>query len=725
MATLERIRRRSGLLIIVIGIAMLGFILTDLLGSGNSMFRGDATVVGRVNGRTIELREFSEKMEESEAMIRQQNPQQAQFVTRKQLADGVWDEILREELMGEQYEELGIRITPSELFERVKSNPTIQEAPVFRDQVTGQFSEGRLSTYISEIQSNRDIDQQNADAFEQWINFEESIKVNALQTKYNKGVELGIYMPTAIAKEMHKRRGTQTTANFIALEYSGISDSAVKVEDTDLKAYYQEHKEEFKVEKTASIQYVNFPVAASEEDRQEIQNELRGYLKEEVVESNGRVDTLESFANAEKDSLFAVSRSDIPVAPDFYKRGSLPPGVDSTIFDMSVGSVYGPYQANNYFRVTKITDKRSLPDSARARHILISFREIENGNQNRSFQEAQVLADSLLTIVKEDTAQFAALAREVSDDPGSGSKGGDLGWFDDKSMVRPFSNFVFRKEVGDIALVPSQFGFHIIEILDQGGSTEAVKLVSISREIMPSDATLDRIYNNASSFAASVNNLDEFGSKAEAQGYSPRPVTDLKPFDENVIGLGNNREIVNWAHNEETEVGELQLFNNGSESYVVVQLTDATEEGYRSLDAVREQIYPQVVRKKKADQLMARMRKATGGDKALQAVAGELGVQVNTQTVNFANANMPGFGSEPKVVGVMTALEPNKVSEPIEGNRGVYMVQVQSRTPAPDLPDYSNEKKTQAQTTRSRVAGQVLESLKKTAKIEDNRAKFY
>lgn len=718
MATLERIRQRSGLLIGIIGVAMLAFILTDLLGSGNSMFRADANVVGKINGRTVESREFAQRMEEREQLIRQQNPQQAQFITRKQIADGVWNDMVREEVMGEQYEDLGFVVTGRELVERLKSNPSIQSAPAFKDQVTGQFSEGLLQQYINNLRDNKDIDPQAAEAYGQWVNFEQGQKDMAQQTKYNTAIEKGLYVPKAIAKANFQGNSTSANITLAAVEYSSIPDEEVELSDSDFRNYYNENKEDFKVEKSADILYVNFPIQASDADRKEMQDELNGYIT--------AADSAENFAVTAEDSLFASNHSDVRVLPDYYKKGALPAGLDSTMFDQPVGHVTKPYEANGYYRITKITDKRNLPDSVHARHILISFQGVQGGNESRTPQQARALADSLLAVVKEDTSKFAAIARELSDDPGSGSKGGDLDWFGDKTMVASFSNFSFRNKTGDIELVPSQFGFHIIEILGQKGSTPALKLMSISREIVPTEETIDDIYNAASTFAASVEGTEDFTAKAEEKGYTPRPATALKPFDESIPGLGNNREIVRWANrinDEDVEIGDIQLFNNGNESYVVVMLADAMEDGYRKVEEVKESMRPLVMNAKKAEVIIEKFNSVSGDD--IQAKASAANATVTEQSVNFSSPALGRFGTEPKAVGAIFGMEDGQVSKPIIGNRGVFVIKLKNKTPAPELPEYTQQAQEQQQMTRGRVQGQVFNSLKESAKVDDRRAKFY
>lgn len=717
MATLERIRQRSGLLIGIIGVAMLAFILTDLLGSGNSMFRADANVVGKVNGRTVESREFAMRMDEREAIIRQQNPQQAQFITRKQIADGVWNEIIREEVMGEQYDDLGFMVSSRELYERLKANPSIQGAPAFKDQVTGQFSEGLFQQYITNLRDNKDIDPQAAEAYQQWLDFEKGQKDMALQNKYNKAVEKGLYLPKPIVRKVYNSNSVSANIKVAALEFSSIKDEEVELTDADFKNYYNENKEKFKAEKSADILYVNFPIAASQADRKELQDELNGYKT--------AADTAENFALVAEDSIYASSRSDIRVIPDYYRKANLPQGLDSTIMDQPVGFVTEPYEANGYYAITKVTDKRNLPDSVEARHILISFQGLQGGNESRNQPQAKALVDSLLEVVKADTSKFAGIAKELSDDPGSGAQGGELGWFGDKQMVPTFSNFCFRNNTGEVALVTSQFGYHIIEILDQKGSSEAVKLMSIQREIAPSEQTIDDIYSAASSFAASVSGSEDFASKAEENGYTPRPATGLLPFDESIPGLGNNREIVRWANgvnNDEVEIGDIQLFNNGNSSYVVVLLTDAMEEGYRSLDAVKESIRPMVVNAKKGEMLMKKFEGASGD---IEAIASAAGTMVNSQAVNFGAPSLGRFGNEPKVIGTIFGMNDGETSAPIKGNRGVYVITLTNKTPPADLADYTQEQSQQQQATRGRVQGQVFLSLKEDAKVDDRRAKFY
>ena len=722
MATLERIRQRSGLLIVIIGLAMLAFILTDLLGSGNSILAGSANVVGKVNGRSIEIQEFSNRMTEYERLVNE-NSQQPRSFTRKQLADGVWDQFLREELLEEEYDRLGFQVTALELYERLKNNPNIQNAPVFKDQVSQNFSEGLFQQYVSNLKDNSATDPEAAKAYSQWLDFEKGTEKETQSQKYNKAIEKGLYVPKNLARMEYILNNTSSTCKFVALEYISIPDSTVSVDESDLKKYYNENKEDYETEETRSIEFVVFNIEPSAADKKAVEDDLKALLVEKT--SNG--DTIKSFLTTEDDSAYVVEHSDYPSPAAFFRKSNIPAPLDSTLFDQEVGFVKGPYEDGNFYRLTKITDIRNLPDSVSARHILISYAGANNGQSNseRPYIEAKALADSLLEAVQADTSLFAAMAKENSDDPGSGAKGGTLDWFDDRRMVKPFSDFCFQNAKGDIAIVPSQFGFHIIEILNQGGSSKAIELMTVSREFSASDETFDNIYNEASAFASEVSSMEEFSAKAREKGYVSRPLTNLGKFEENVPGLGLNRDLIKWTYNEETKIGDIQLISHNNDSYVVAILTDAADEGYRSFESVKDEIRPSAIKAKKAEILKAKFEDALKGSSDINAVATAVGAQVKDQVTTMSSSAITIYGTEPKVIGAMCSIELNKLSAPIEGNKGVYVVTALNRLPASDLPDYANEQTKLQNSVRPRVAMEVFNSLKDAARIKDRRAAFY
>lgn len=727
MATLERIRQRSGFLLIVIGLAMLAFILTDLFSSGNSMFRGDINIVGEVNGVEIDVREFTQRMDQRQTLLQRQNPQQFSGISRTVLADQMWREFQEEVLLESNYDNLGLAVNNEELFRRITSNPQVRSQAGFQDQVTGQFSPAAVRNYISQIKQNVNNDPQAAAAYEQWINFENGTREDALRNKYLYAVRKGIYMPTSLAQADYKRRNELTTLQYIGLEFNSIADSTISVEESDLKRYYSEHKSEYTSEESKSIAFVSFNVEASQGDRNALKDELKSYLSEQVINTRGKVDTLPSFYNTENDSTYAVGRSDLPVQGSYFTKEELGEPLDSILMEKEVGYIHGPYEENSTYVLAKISDIINKPDSVKARHILISYQGAANGQSQatRAPQEAKVLADSLLAIVKEDSTQFGAIAQANSDDPGSGAKGGALGWFKPGAMVPEFNDFCFYKEKGTIGMAYSQFGIHIIHIQDQMGANKAIKLTKIARVIEASDATRDSIYDLASNFAAKANDTTDFATSAINNGYNPRPAAEITPMQESILGIGNNREIVRWMYNEETELGDIQLFNQDNNAFVVVQVTGAAPEGIAPLEDVKDDVRDAVIAEKKAAQLTKRMEEAMAANGEIEAVAGALSLSVKNQGMNFATSNLQGYGSEPVVIGRASSLEIGQTAGPIVGDRGVYLIKVSARNPAAELQSYESEQIRIETNIANEAPTKVLESLKNSAKVVDNRRKFF
>ena len=721
MATLERIRRRSGLLIVVIGLAMAAFILTDLLGSGKSIFN-DYTSIGKVDGVKIDREEFARRIEELKAS----NPQYANF-SQKQLADFVWNNILREEILGDQCEMLGMRITSEELFYDVTNNPQIRKA--FTNPNTGVFDENQFKQYVSQIRDNKDNDLEARELWNQWIGFEKGVKEQSLTFKYNTAIEKAMYMPKAIAQQEYYA-GTQTyQVKFIQMPYASIPDSTIEVTDADLLAFYKAHKEDFKQEAVRNIEYVNFTIGPSEADRNEVVAELNDLLDDNVEYNTtlGRNDTNLGFRNTDNDSAFAMMYTDQPVNPSYITFDQMPPIYDSAFFYAEVGTVTGPTQDADGYRLSKLTDVKMLADSVKARHILIAYAGAERAGENvtRSPQEAKALADSLFTLIKEDATQFDSVSRKFNDDIVAAGKGGDLGYFKQGQMAAPFNNYCFYNKTGDIGLVITNFGLHIIEITDQVGSNRAIQITSIFREVMPSEETIKQIYNDASSYASDAQRAEDFRALAEERGLSLRPATDIKEFDENVPGLGMSRRIVRWAWDEERAEGDIGLIDNEGSSYVVVILTDKMEEGFTPWQKVRGRLNTGVLNEKKGEMLVAEMKEKGGDNTDLQEIATALGTKVKTQSFNRKSTAISGSGPEPKVLGMITATPQGIVSEPVAGNGAAYVYSVDMINEAVDKADYTDDIANLSTGLRNRVTSQVFESLKSSVDIDDKRAMFY
>ncbi len=730
MATLENIRKRSGLLLITIGLAMAAFILMDLLGSGDSLIRGNQLMVGKINGRSIDLPEFSERMEQITENYRQTSGDMSLAnVTRKQFAEAAWEEFIRDYTLTKDLKTLGLTVGDDELYSRIIQHPDILQADAFRDEVTNAFSEARLQQYLTSLQDQR-FDNPDANRFwQQWKGFENNMRSEALNNKYSIAISLGMHKPEKLAKFNFELENRVRNVELIPILLSTIPDAEVTVTESDLKDYYKKNKDDFKVDEPfRNFEFVVLDVNPSAEDIQQVRNELEKFSRQQLERNRatGGYDTVPPFAKAENDSLFVTLRSDLPYQGKFYREVlGFNPEFDSIIFaGDATGTVFGPYEMDNgnYMALGKVSEVAYLPDSVQARHILIAFQGAERSQSQRAPFEAKALADSLLDILRNDRSQFEALSSANSDDASAAQKGGDLGWFNESTMTPAFSDYCFTNRTGDMGLVQTEFGFHIIEITGQKGSSKAVRIAEIAREVLTSEKTDTEVYRSASRIAEAAADADKFAELAREAGAQVRTATDVNRFDETVIGLGANRDLVRWVFDEDRRVGHVDVQRSANNSYIVIHVTDIVEEDYAPFETVREEIEDIVFNKKKAAVIQERLQ--THLDKEMNVIAQEMNSAVTNTDVPFSSNNIERAGEEPKVVGKIHGI-PEQVVTVIEGDRGVYVVRVNSTTTAPEQPDYVEEQETYLNSIRSRIPAGVMESKRDAAKIIDRRYKFF
>ena len=431
-------------------------------------------------------------------------------------------------------------------------------------------------------------------------------------------------------------------------------------------------------------------------------------------------DTIAGFANTTDWETFVNENSDQRFLNSFVFRDQLPAEHADALFSLGEGETYGPYQFNGAWRVSRVVETAQIPDSAKARHILVSWLGSPVGGEvARTKQQAKELADSLSGVIRNNRGKFAELASEFSADASNKEEAGDLGWFSPGMMVPAFNDFVFTNNAGTVGVIETQFGYHVIEIEEQTDRERAVKLATISRAIEPSEQSMNNLFTEVTSFELAARDQN-FTELAKENGKEVRPVKDIQRLEERIPGLGSQRRIVQWAFEDGVEVGDIRRFEI-SDGYVVAQVTAANEEGLRSVEAASSTVLPILQKQKKAEIIKQRI---SGND--LQQIAQNQGVEVNTaNSVNRNSPTLPGVGNEPRVVGTAFALEEGAVSKPITGEKGVFVVRVLQKNSAANLDSYRPYASREAAARRTTVDTEVFEALKETAEIEDNRARFY
>jgi len=717
MATLNKIRSKSGVLIAIIGFALFAFVLGDLFKSGSSILKGKQNIVGIIDGNEISYQDFNPEVQRTLDAYKRQG---LNSVT--QVSNIVWGNMERKILIDQEVDMLGLNIGEDELWNLIITDQSIQNAPAFKNEA-GLFDQNKVKEYLSYLRDNASNNAQAAQLWYDWINFEKSLKERGIVTSYYNLISAGISATDLDGKFDYTFTNDQVNAKYVYLPYSSVKNEDAKVSDEEISSYMSDNTEEFKADASRDIQYVYFRVTPSLSDEAQVKEELLEIMNDKVEfdRATSTYDTIPGFVNTKNDSLFVNSKSDVNFDSMYYHEGKLPAEIETFAFDAVIGQVYGPYSDNNTLKVSKLVSIKTIPDSVKASHILISFKGAQNAAADvvRTDADAKILADSLSKVLNKKSSKFVQLATDFSNGP-TASKGGDLGWFTYGRMVPEFNDYAFNNKKGDIGVVKTVFGYHVVKIEDQRNIAKAVKLATIVRSILPSDATDNDYYAKASNFVNANKTLASFQAEAKAKGYEARNVEGLKVMEFNIPGLGDQRELVRWAFNEETQVGSTKLLPV-EDGYVAALLYNANEEGLTPVDVARAKVEPILMNEKKAKILNAKIKGSTLADIAKSANV----TVAEVNSIHFSNPIIPGAGREPKVVGEMFGSKKGVVSKPIAGSTGVFVVQVVSTKPSTELPNYatySNKLKSQY---NSRVNYQVFEGLKNSVEIVDNRSRFY
>jgi peptidyl-prolyl cis-trans isomerase D len=710
MAVLEKIRSRAGLLVGIIALALFSFVVQGLFDPQNSIFGGRANKIGEINGNTVPGQEFQQKLSELEEQYKQNQGKTAvDDNTRQQLINQVWNEYLDKYLFDEQIDDAGIAVPEDELFDMVQGdniNEQVKGIPIFQDSITKQFDRKLVIKFLkNQLSEENDPDGKYRKS---WADFEKSLIQQRRKAKYNNLIKKALYVTNAQAKADFADKNNQVMYRLVAKKYDAISDSTIKVTDDEMKKYYDEHRYEFEqLDESRKLEYVVFVVNASTEDRAELVKTMETQKSE--------------FQAALNDTAFVNANSSEGFEEKAVKRGSLPPQIDSAVFAGSPGSVYGPYTEGEQIKLVKLRGFKSASDSVRARHILISTKE------GIDPAKAMAKADSLKNVIKAGKSDFAILAIQFSEDPGSKVKGGDLGWFTAGQMVPEFNDACFNGTVGDLVVVKTQFGAHLINIQEKTKPSNKAQVAFLAKNVEPSTKTVDQLYAQANDFAVNSQNYDAFKKLAEEKNYFIVKFPNLRPNDRQVNDLANSRELVQWAYNPDRELNEVSTVFDFDNKYAVAVLTGIKDKGFPSFDQVKEDVEPLAKKEKKADKFSAEFEAAIKTSKNIDDLGTKMKLTAEPrQTMTFGAYSAPVHGFEPKLIGSVVTGKLNKISKPVRGLQGVYVYAVDSIPAAPAIPkDLKEQKKTISSSAQSRVDMGVYNALLKKGNVDDRRYRFF
>ena len=707
MATLQTIRTKAGVLVaIVIGISLAAFILGDMFQGGSSIFQGNRMKIGEVNGETILYPEFHQQVERLGDIYRM-NTQQNQLDedTWVQIREQTWQTIIRDQVMDDVYKKLGVAVSDDEFFDMLQGtnlHPIVQQ--LFRNPNTGQVDRGAVVEFLRNLETGVAPEQR-----QYWLYIENQIAEDRIQSKYNNLVAKGIYVTTPEAENSLNSKNRQVNFEYVMLNHNTVADSQVVATDKELRDYYNKNQDLYKQEKLRQIEYITFPVVPSKQDFEHTEKWIN--------------DIVSDFASAADDASFVNSNSDINFDDTWHKQSDLQEDIAAWIFETGAeeGSLFGPYFEEDSYRLAKLHAVKMLPDSVEARHILLQVETQED------LFEKQALADSLKKAI-ESGSNFAELAMQYSTDQGSAIQGGELGWFGRGMMVKPFEEAAFNNKVKEVTIVNSQFGIHIVQTTARGKESKQVQVATLIRNVTSGTQTYQKIYAQASEFAGKNLTKADFDAAVTEQNLEKKSAS-VRENDRRIANLDNSRTLVRAAFTSKvnTIVQDTQgstIFDFG-DNFVIATLVSATEEGVASFESVRTRVELAVLKEKKAKFLIEKAKSAMEGKTDLDAIAAELGTTVkDASNINFTSFQIPGAGMEPKVVGAVTSCEPDKISEPVAGNNGVYIVKVTSASNGASQ-DIDAEKERLTQSVFSRAVSQAYGAYREKANIKDQRSKFY
>ncbi len=700
MAIISKIRERAGLAVGIVALSLGLFIVgSDLIQPGSTLF-GSNQVVGEINGEEIDLKVLQDEinlLQYDYAVQQGKNPTEQEM---QGIREQAWNQLIFKRVFKPQADQIGISVSKEELSDMVigtNLHPAIKQT--FVNQTTKEFDRSMAENFL------RNLDKAQPQQKAAWMNFESKLPDDRLRTKYEALLNKTYYVTTAEAKREYEFQTAKADFEFVFVPYSSIPDSVVKPSDEEMEAYLKKNQFKYKSQDSRTLEYVQFMITPSKDDSLAIQTEL-AQLKEQ-------------FQTTENDTAFAKAKSDVNEAYKSMNIGDLPKDLSANLDSIKKGAVYGPFQNGAAYTIYKLVDKINEGEfSARASHILFKASTQDDTAKAGAKKRAQAV---LARIAKGES--FEDMARQFGTD-GTSSQGGDLGWFGENKMVKPFEKAVFdfpgRGLLPDV--VETDFGYHIIKVTEPKTNLK-YKVASIVRNITAGDATKDAIYRQANEFRSQIKTQAEFDTAVKKNPkLTKMTASNIMKSSSYVNDIAEARGLVQWSFSDETKIGDIRL-TEFNDRYVVAVKTKETNEGPALLEDVKEQVKAEVIKEKKAAQMLGKLKGKTIQD--IAKAYGEGAISNTAAGITLNAGNLGDFGYDMTTVGKAMGLKLNAQTKPFAADNGVGVIRMTNFVPAPETKDYSSYK-TQIEQKNQGRGGQyyINEALKEVAKIKDFRVKF-
>ena len=711
MATLEKIRSKAGLLVLVVGLALFAFIIGDFLNSGSTYFKQSQERVAEVDGEAISIHDYQNRIDEMVEMYKMQTGQTSlpdEYMA--QIRQNVFDSMVQDIVLGEATGKIGMEVSADELFDMVQGeniSPLIQQMPTFQNPQTGSFDRNALLNFLKAIDDETiaasPVEQQEQllKAKNYWLFWEKNIKRQRLEQKYTTLLSMAIGANKLEAKDAFDGNAKSADIVYAMQAYATIPDSTIQVSDSDLKALYNQRKELFKQKETKVLKYLAVDIRPSQDDYNAAQKEIES-IKEEL-------------ASSEKVADIVNENSEVPYVDAFFTDKSFDPEMKQFATTAEVGAVYGPVFENDKYRLFKLVDKTSAPDSVKVSHIMLA---------GKSDAEIASLADSLMGAIKSGS-DFAELAKKYSADQAA-ENGGELGWFTEVTALRgvneEFKNAIFSTPVNQVALVKSMYGTHLVKVLEKTSNVTKYKMADIDMTVSPSSKTYSNIYNELNSFLSKNHDIAKLDTAAKSAGYNVLSNVSVTPDNQLLGTIKNSRSVIRWAF--QNDKGSISEIFECDDKFVIAAVEKSVSAGYTPLDLVAPALKNEIVAKKKGEKIAADLK--AKNLTSIESYAEAMGSSIDSvKFVSFGTRRISGIGVEPNLNAEVSLAKEGQVSAPVQGNNGVYVFKVYAENADAKSYNEADEIRSLDANNMYRVSYQAIQSLVNKADIKDNRIRFY
>ena len=702
MAVLGKIREKSIFLIIVIGLALFAFIISGAIGSDYGNI-GPNEPIGEVDGEEVLLSNYRSLVEQD---------QKVYGSSTIESVNKVWDQYIQSLVLKSQIDLLEIDAGKNQIEQVVSSDQNLTQDSRFINEA-GFFDFGLFTNFISQIRD------QNPSAYESWKLQESNIISSAKQSIYFDLVRSGLLNLKSQKEIITDFKNTKVDFQYVKIPFSSLSDTLFKLDDNEIDNYIKKNKSDYAFKPIRNIEYVVFFEQPTDEDEKQIRTQLESLIKDKIEynEVSKLNDTLIGFKNTNEIFEFVERNSDTPFDSVYLPKGRLSKEYSESLFNLDIGEVYGPYKDLGSLKISRLLD-RKIDGSIRASQILISYNgsSNQNPNINRSKEEAKKLANDLFFKIRRNPKSFSNYVQEFSDGAGKSTLG-DIGFFQEKNVLPEIFSRLSKSRIERLNLIETDFGFHIIKATDK---QDVLLMANVVKNIIPSEETSNKVFRNATKFEMDLlNSKETFNLLAEQNGYNIRRVNEIDRLDETLPGLPNQRSIVQWLFNENTEEGMVKRFNLSFGGYAIVKVIEINEDGLVSSNEVRSSVRTKLINQKKSNYILN-----SEGNSKIQDIAAKYNLEIiDASLVSRFDQILVGAGNEPNVIGVAFSLDKNETSKLIVGNEGLYKIKLTNiNTNSEDEIDLN---KTEDFSEIIFNPDNFLDALKGNANIIDNRHLYY